>query len=772
MRFPISHVPSQARGRARCVRGAALTLSLTVVLCVAPARAIDIQVWYDANAATGIDPCTPVLQGQQWGWYAACAGGVDRTPELTAIVEHAADYWEDVFDDVNVVVTLRYFWHTDAAPDANAESWDVQGHPVTGRIRIPVDRGWYYDPDPSTDDGYAMEPKLYRTTHPDEQVTAFSGADEPPEVFEVAYNGPETAARPPDLLTTVLHEMGHALGLDPDTTAANGACEFPLNWVYDLDPSWVDGADTGLRAFTDVGSEDCGHLALGGITACEGLPDEVWCKSHQALLWPGEFPNHRARPGTADIFAVALGGNWQEVDLPHKFSLASGVWSNASTWLGDRVPDSGDDVYVVNRLAPATVSVFAPAALRNLLVADGNSVAAFSSLDVADTITLADAGTELTADAGSSVQATDLDVGEDALLDVPFGGFVDAFRIDNQGEIRGASTIDVVSLINAGGTIRSNGGPLSFTSSNFDPPFDLDGAGGGSLGGAVIEALTGNLSFGGALTDPVRADVRVGAGYTLTFAQGWTHEAGGSATLLLAGSALEAVIAGDSTLARPIEAHGLSRFTDDLTLTSLARLQVTLAGTTPGAGHTQVNVDGGASLDGTLEIQVEPGYFPGEGDEFVVLASPAVNGQFQTIQGQETGGGSFDVLVGPTEVRLVFHAAVGPVPDGGQAPGAPLLVDKAGGDITLSWSQPCTGQRDYEIYEGPIGSYYEHNQVVCSTGGQPSFTLTPGGPAQYYLVVPKSDYREGSYGYDGSGAERPPGIRQCLPQAVATCGPV
>jgi len=687
------------------------------------------------------------------------------------IVQHAADHWSDIYDDPNVVVTIRYFWHTNAAPDANQEGLDPQGRPILGRIRIPVDRSWYYDPDPATDNGYAMDPKLYWTTHPNEQASAFTGV--PPDVFEVAYNGPETGGRPADLLTTVLHEMGHVLGLDSDTTAANDACEFPLDGVFNLDPVWVDGADVGLRAFSDTNNDDCAHLALGGITACNGLPDEVWCKSHQALLWTGEFPDHRGRPGTADILAVAVGGNWQQVDLPRKFSLGTGIWTNPSTWLGDRVPDAEDDVYVINPAVPATVSVFGASAARNVFVRDGNSLSAFAALDVANTITLEGSGTDLTADAGSNVQATDLDVGVDALLDVPFGGLVDAFRIENLGEIRGAGTVDVVSLTNAGGTIRSNGGSLVFTSSNFDPPFDLDGAGGGSVGGAVIEALTGDLTFAGALVDPLRADVRVGAGRTLTFAQGWSHEVAGSAELRLEGTAIEAVIAGNSTLARPIEALGLSRFTNDVTLTGTARLRVTLGGTTPGSGHSQVNVDGAANLAGTLNIQLELGYLPGDGDEFVILTSPNVSGQFDTILGQDTGAGEFDVLVSPTEVRLAFRAAVGAVPDGNQIPGPPLTVSKgAGGEIDLNWSSTCTGERDYEIYEGPIGDYYEHIQFVCTTNAQTSITITPSAGGRYYLVVPHSDHREGSYGLDSEGAERPPGTRVCFPQTAAFCGPM
>ena len=100
-----------------------------------------------------------------------------------------------------------------------------------------------------------------------------------------------------------------------------------------------------------------------------------------------------------------------------------------------------------------------------------------------------------------------------------------------------------------------------------------------------------------------------------------------------------------------------------------------------------------------------------------------------------------------------------------------LLVDKnAAPSITLNWgASSCTGDTDYEIYEGDIGTWYSHVQVpgLCSTGGATSATFNAGGGNKYYLVVPTDLSIEGSYG-EGLGVERPASTTPCRAQSLAT----
>ena len=115
--------------------------------------------------------------------------------------------------------------------------------------------------------------------------------------------------------------------------------------------------------------------------------------------------------------------------------------------------------------------------------------------------------------------------------------------------------------------------------------------------------------------------------------------------------------------------------------------------------------------------------------------------------------------------------AAGRVPDGAQVPGTPLMVKRApGGEIGLTWSQSCLPtDNDFEIYEGTLGVFYSHTMKFCTTGGASTSTFLPAAGSTYYLVVPRNGPREGSYGTDGSGQERPSGVPACLAQEIAVC---
>jgi len=108
----------------------------------------------------------------------------------------------------------------------------------------------------------------------------------------------------------------------------------------------------------------------------------------------------------------------------------------------------------------------------------------------------------------------------------------------------------------------------------------------------------------------------------------------------------------------------------------------------------------------------------------------------------------------------------------GRVPDAGLTIDKAaGGAIALAWAASCTtADSDYAVYEGSLGDFASHAPRSCTTGGALSFELTPAAGATYYLIVPVHADREGSYGTDGAGVERPQGGNACAPQTLHACG--
>ena len=123
------------------------------------------------------------------------------------------------------------------------------------------------------------------------------------------------------------------------------------------------------------------------------------------------------------------------------------------------------------------------------------------------------------------------------------------------------------------------------------------------------------------------------------------------------------------------------------------------------------------------------------------------------------------------EYTRAAATGAGRVPDGDLVPGTPLMVEHAaGGEIRLSWGASClASDNDYAIYEGNAPFFYSHTMKICSTGGATNATLMPAPGITYYLVVPRNGPREGSYGLDAAGTERPPGVPACIAQEIAAC---
>jgi hypothetical protein len=135
-----------------------------------------------------------------------------------------------------------------------------------------------------------------------------------------------------------------------------------------------------------------------------------------------------------------------------------------------------------------------------------------------------------------------------------------------------------------------------------------------------------------------------------------------------------------------------------------------------------------------------------------------------------------DLVVGRcdgTEVYINNPPTVpaGGIPDGKIVAGEQLMVERvAFGAVRLDWGDSCSeGDLDYAIFEGTIGDYTSHTEMMCSTAGATTQTFFPSSGSQYYLVVPISSGFEGSYGYDSSGAQRPQGTTSCRPQALGAC---
>jgi len=118
-----------------------------------------------------------------------------------------------------------------------------------------------------------------------------------------------------------------------------------------------------------------------------------------------------------------------------------------------------------------------------------------------------------------------------------------------------------------------------------------------------------------------------------------------------------------------------------------------------------------------------------------------------------------------------LQTASGEVPDGATSPGLPLTLGRAdAGALQLSWSASCSAaDTDYAIYEGPLGSFDDHGELLCSTESETTAVIAPSAGSRYYLVVPRTAISEGAYGRDSEGIARGVGLSSCLPQQLGAC---
>lgn len=139
--------------------------------------------------------------------------------------------------------------------------------------------------------------------------------------------------------------------------------------------------------------------------------------------------------------------------------------------------------------------------------------------------------------------------------------------------------------------------------------------------------------------------------------------------------------------------------------------------------------------------------------------------------GDVNGDGFSELLVGDAGGSRAFLYSLRTTPgstiaeDGGAAPLTVTLVpDPWGGLLDLAWGNACSGEDDYNLYEGTLGDFGSHVPLACGTFHETSVSFTTPPGSTYYLVVPRGFGTEGSY-----GTGRGPGAEACAPQQIADC---
>lgn len=221
---------------------------------------------------------------------------------------------------------------------------------------------WYADQFPANDDEFNPVGTQYlvgrlSATQKDQ---FFPFAPPPPDALETGYFRPgnSTAIGPGgydsqsgfDLLTVVVHEIGHILGIDKRNPPGVST---PI--LYPILPEHLGGAS---GVFVLGG--DGGHLAGNETT-----PGYLMC--HSCGTAGGRY-----YPSATDVLVIAAENEISDVSLQRIGRVSSGNWTTANAWIGGDVPTPTKDVYIANG---QSVTLNVDAGMRDLYVKGGSSLA-------------------------------------------------------------------------------------------------------------------------------------------------------------------------------------------------------------------------------------------------------------------------------------------------------------------------------------------------------------------------------------------------------------
>jgi len=675
------------------LRAVALGLVLTCMLTpTSPASALNIILDFDSDASDA-----PAYDPDGSG--------------LTSMFEFAEDFYEDVFEDTHAL-TIHYWYDALGAGTRGKHDFvDESGPPwreSEANIRIATGRSWYIDPTPDNNSEFNMEQVLWRDLSGTQKSNWFNAGANIPETFEAGFNG---AAVPGgaadglnDMLRSVIHEVGHALGMSSSATSTKN--EVNPDGDYDFNSDFIFGRSL---AAEDDGT-DIAHLANNEALMCGGCAQA----------------SYRALPSHTDLYAMASSLTFTKLDVPRREFYGGSNWNNAGNWSGDTVPGAFDEAYVRNPGSTVTANLSANGYCSDLFVGEGGNVDTESfQLDVVGTATVDGTGSDILIRPSGELEATAIVIQNDAEI-LMTGGLIDADTMTvNSGTHltaqTGAATVDVLTMLNNKGTIQATAnGTITFTSSG-GAVWDIDGM----IGNGVVEAISGNITFAsGSMADSFDGRMTVGPGHVLTIAEPWVMDIG---LIELNGGTVpsdSARLAGGLLTAEHgrIEARGDARILADVSFGSSVKVNVpgaadalslcgqttVRAGATFTGDGTLVNVNGstltleagstvGVALDnaGTVEIGTSPG------DATVDTFSQTSLGTLHVEINGLTAGSDYDQL-------LVTHTA---------DLGGTLALTRGGG-YASAYHDTMT-----VVAGGAVTNIFDRVTGVLQTG-EPAFAVT------------------------------------------------
>ena len=523
------------------------------------------------------------------------------------LFDYAESYYQDIFEDPGHTLTIN-FWYEDLDDNYIGffNSVDVvDDRVIEGNIRIDTRlqtggdlRNWYIDSTPASDGEFEMEQILWDDVGVN--IGDWTGFANVPDNLEVGYQGSAKSGSAAhlkyDMLSTILHEFGHALGIRSGATHENADDD------YDLNPDFMMGASLAAEVGFSDGEPDLSHVKPSSMLMCGG------CGS----------ANRRRRPSHADLFALATSSDYTSIDVPRREFYGGGVFDFDPSWSGGRAPDLNDDAYL---RSGDLVIMTDNDTVANLFISRSELATGTRTLNTQGTLFVdspfSNVRGKLIIGVGGEANAEDVEIAKNGEIDLAGGvlNIDDDLSIterelccENDGLLSGFGTVNVGDRFSNEGEIRPQGGVLSIHADRFD----LDGTDSG-LGTSYINATSGGVAFVGTHLDAFDEQIDIGFAQLVTFSDAWTLGPDGELSIVDGGLINEA----DWTASGTIEIQ----HTVPLGIVGVGgEGAMTLTDTSHTTTMGIVDFLGPATVAGQVEVITEAARFSGGG----TIADPAM----------------------------------------------------------------------------------------------------------------------------------------------------
>ncbi len=479
-------------------RLACLAVSLVVALglCATPTGALNIILNFD-NAQSA----NPSFDSDQSG--------------LISLFQFAEDFYQDAITTAHTL-TIN-FWYQNLASGTIGDH-DLVAHDglreTEANIKIDSNTNWFIDPSPSSNLEFNMGQTLWRDISSSQQSDWYnSGTSVIPQTFEVGFTGGATSSGGAngltDMLSVVLHEVGHALGMSAANTTTIGQTN---DGDYDFS---VFGQPLAVETANNSGDDNANIAHL---------------ENTNALMTPALPSGTRRLPSHTDLLAMASGGIFPGLDLPRREFYGGGNWNTPGNWSGNSLPQSDDDAFIRNAdgSGDLQVGLSANGFTNNLTVSQGADVDTNGfKLDASNIVTVDGAGSSIVIDTGGELEANQVQIQNGALISMLTGTLDTNTLLINSGTKLfsglGNPTVDVATSLTNNGTIQAILGTMTMTSLAANP-WNLDG-----IGSGVVDATGGSINIisGGLQGNSFSGTMKIGQARFISIPVAWSLTSGG-----------------------------------------------------------------------------------------------------------------------------------------------------------------------------------------------------------------------------------------------------